>query len=270
VSGGVVLIDLDDTCVPDRAATEAAIADLLAELGLRADGAAVGNLLAAARARWQTGPFYQHCLYMGISSWEGLWVEEPRSPEGFAEWIADYQRGVWRDAGATEPDAVSRRYQALRAERCGAYPDVVFALKTLAPRHRLWLMTNGESRLQRRKATLAGLTQWFQEVFVSAEIGAAKPADAFFAAVESALDRDGEVVRLVLGDSVDKDIRPAQVRGWPAIFVQRNEAVCPAGGVPLVRSLADLPSSMLLGNDPLIPDLAGVVTPSAGAPRAAP
>ena len=80
-----MLIDLDDTCVPDRAATEAAIADLLAELGLRADGAAVGNLLAAARARWQTGPFYQHCLYMGISSWEGLWVEEPRSPEGFAD-----------------------------------------------------------------------------------------------------------------------------------------------------------------------------------------
>jgi len=161
-------------------------------------------------------------------------------PRGLRRWRADYQRGVWRDAGATEPDAVSRRYQALRAERCVAYPDVVSALETLAPRHRLWLMTNGESRLQRRKATLAGLTQWFQEVFVSAEIGAAKPADAFFAAVESALDRDGEVVRLVLGDSVDKDIRPAQVRGWPAILVQRNEAVCPAGGVPLVRSLADL------------------------------
>lgn len=56
-SATVVLIDLDDTCLPDRAASERAIGRLLSERGLAADSETIATVFRTARRRWGHGPW---------------------------------------------------------------------------------------------------------------------------------------------------------------------------------------------------------------------
>jgi HAD superfamily hydrolase (TIGR01549 family) len=243
MSGGasqVVLIDLDDTCVPDRSATNSALARMLRRLGLPGEPEAVSELLAASRARWQGGPFHQHCLEVGISSWEGLWLRPKPAyhPDGFASWITRYQREVWAGAALGEPahraDEIAGLYHQIRAEECIAYPGVRDYLRKQRELHGLWLITNGDSELQRRKLSLSRLDAEFDRVFVSGEIGAVKPAAEFFRPVEACLREQRAEVALVIGDSFTADLAPALARGWPVLSIGQ-----PAQGVPWVQRLAE-------------------------------
>jgi FMN phosphatase YigB (HAD superfamily) len=245
-----VLIDLDDTCIPDRAGTESAVASLLAELGAPADPGSVERRLIAARTLWRSGPHYQYCLDMGISSWEGLWLESPSTPRGFGDWIGRYQHSAWddlqvaadaSDAARGHPLVVSERYREIRAAHGEPFADVPATLAALRTRHRVWLMTNGESALQRRKVSLAGLTECFDSIIVSAEVGAGKPSDGFSNHIEELLRESGCTVVLAVGDSMDNDVRPALARGWPAALVRREDPGRHSDvGVPVVSRASEI------------------------------
>jgi hypothetical protein len=87
VSGrGVVIVDLDDTCIADRSASLAAIGELAESLGVELEPE---RLLRQARELWRDGPFRQYCLRIGLSSWEA---------DGFEKWLSEYQLAVWREA----------------------------------------------------------------------------------------------------------------------------------------------------------------------------
>lgn len=244
----VVLVDLDDTCLPDLAATRSAIVQTLGEVGLNRNlDVAVDYLLAAARSRWHTSPFRKYCLTVGISSWEGLWLRsaDDRGPAGFAAWAQDYKIGVWSDfARGVEIDVeaadIAHRYLEIRQLHARAYPGALDVLERIRNRHRLWLITNGDSELQRRKADLAGISDLAERISVSGDVGFAKPDDRFFAPVESAIEARGMRVALVIGDSVRCDIEPAIRRGWPAVLVNSDKDM---PGVFRVNRLADLPGS---------------------------
>ena len=68
-----------------------------------------------------------------------------------------------------------------------------------------------------------------------------KPHPSIF---ESALDRLGvEASRSVMvGDSYTHDIAGAQSAGMRGVLVHRSDVPAPACGVPVVRSLSELPA----------------------------
>ncbi|AXB42591.1 HAD family hydrolase [Amycolatopsis albispora] len=109
-------------------------------------------------------------------------------------------------------------------------------LERLGRQHRLWLITNGDAELQRRKVRLAGLDTVMERIFVSAEVGWAKPADRFYDHVEAEARRAGLRIALVIGDSVPKEIVPARARGWPVALIGGS----PDAGVPTYARLADV------------------------------
>jgi HAD superfamily hydrolase (TIGR01549 family) len=236
----VILVDLDDTCVPDLDATRGAIAAVLEALELGHGAELLDEVLAFALAEWRAGPFLEHFLEVGVSSWEGLWLSAEHQGT-MGDWVASYQRGVWAVAarlGDVEAREVRERYQQERRARSLPYPGVVEALESLRARFDLWLLTNGDSELQRRKLEIAGLEPYFDELFVSGDLGEAKPSPGFFAAVTDLLGSRGATVALSVGDSVEKDIAPALDRGWPAALVRSTDAGKPApSGVPVVKSL---------------------------------
>jgi HAD superfamily hydrolase (TIGR01493 family) len=233
----VVLVDLDDTCVPDVAATNAALARCL-----DASDDVVARLRGVAREQWGAGPHHRYCRQVGISSWEGLWLDPDLldGPPGFAAWIARYQRRVWAPYG--DAAMLAEGYRLMRAEFAVPYPDVSEALRGLRVDHEIWVATNGDGELQRRKLRLSRLDTLVDRVFVSADIGAAKPDPVFYAAVEDALAATDLRIALVIGDSATKDLAPAQERGWPVLGVRRAPTGSPGSdrGVAWIADLSEI------------------------------
>ena len=81
--------------------------------------------------------------------------------------------------------------------------EVVHGLKDY---YHLALVTNGLKDVQRPRLDRSSLHDCFEHVFISEEIGAAKPAPAFFEAVFTALGQPARENVLIIGDSLSSDI----------------------------------------------------------------
>ena len=77
---------------------------------------------------------------------------------------------------------------------------------------RIYIVTNGVTRNAMGRIVSTGLDRFISEVFVSEEIGAAKPAREYFDAVVSAVGGDRESF-LVIGDSLTSDMLGAKNAG---------------------------------------------------------
>ncbi len=103
--------------------------------------------------------------------------------------------------------AISENYLrnlALGTDLLQGADAVVHTLKT---RCHLALVTNGLKEVQRPRLARSTLSDCFEHVFISEEIGAAKPARAFFDAVFSALGQPDREQVLIIGDSLSSDIK---------------------------------------------------------------
>lgn len=254
-----LIFDLDETLMVEEAAAvaafrstaERAAADHELDAGLLALRAR-----AAARALWHAAPTHPYCRRVGISSWEGLWCRyEGEHPEvrRLREWAPRYRRATWSRALAEQgvqddalAGALGEHFARERRRLHHVFPDAPDALRALAGAgHRLGLLTNGASCLQREKLAASGLADRFDAVVVSADpaVGVAKPDPRPFRAALAAL---GATTATMIGDSLEKDIAGARGAGLDAVWVNRNGRDRPAGlGVPAVTSLAELPD--LLG-----------------------
>jgi HAD superfamily hydrolase (TIGR01662 family) len=115
------------------------------------------------------------------------------------------------------------------------YPEVPEALRRLAGRYKLACITNHFSWV-RDRARDAGFAELVSVWTISAEVGAEKPDLALF---RHALDQAGVTPdRVVMvGDRLDRDIRPAKDLGMRTIWVLRNEA--PDDPTPAQLSVPD-------------------------------
>ncbi len=77
---------------------------------------------------------------------------------------------------------------------------------------RIYIVTNGVTRNAMGRIASTGLDRFISEVFVSEEIGAAKPAKEFFDAVTKAIGEPDESY-LVIGDSLTSDMLGAKNAG---------------------------------------------------------
>lgn len=157
--------------------------------------------------------------------------------------LADLRRRsaeAMRPALGTDADAGALTGALLAALRFRAYPDAPPALRELRARGlRLVVVSNWDVSLHERLAE-TGLTGLVDGAVASAELGHAKPDRAIF---EHALALAGAAPEEALhaGDSPDADVRGALAAGLRAVLVARDGAAAAPAGVPVVRSLAELP-----------------------------
>jgi len=254
----VLIFDLDDTLVVEKAAAAAALV-ATSEIAARRCGVDPQALHATVRETCRE-LWHHHCparayvVDIGISSWEALWSRFEGDNEHLAAlraWASDYRRNSWYDAlqahGVDDRDLaeeLAQTYPALRRQRHIVYDDVRPALERLQRSYRLALLTNGASDLQREKIAGAGIGSYFEAILVAGDIGIAKPHPCLF---ETMLDRlnatPAEAV--MLGDSQSKDIQGAQALGMKAIWVNRENAPRREGITPdlEVTTLTDVPES---------------------------
>lgn len=183
-----------------------------------------------ARELWYAAPTHEYCMRVGISSWEGLWCRfEGGTPEARAlrDWSPTYRHEAWKlalaDQKVDDPQLageLAERFSVERRARFEVFTDVV-ALNWAKESHSLALVTNGAACLQREKLAASGLSNYFEAVVVSADLGIAKPRCLRLRAcvVTARVDRDHAVM---VGDSISKDVDGALAAGLGAVWVNRS------------------------------------------------
>lgn len=243
----VVLFDLDETLIHERASTAASFAAVAAAHGL--DGSTLqAAVRAAAVPLWGAGPAAAYCGAIGISWWEGM--SGPFGPSPVAElaalhaWIPRFRAEAWAAAldrlgVRADPADLAAAFAADRLRRHVPYPDAVATLERLrAAGHRLGLVTNGAPDYQNLKLDGSGLRPHFEAVVVSGEAGVGKPDPRIFALALERLRCEPGAAAMV-GDNPARDVAGARAAGIMAVLVERGE---PGGGADaVVRELAEIP-----------------------------
>jgi len=256
----VLIFDLDDTLVVEKASAAAAFA-ATCELAAQRSGVDPEALHADVRETCRV-LWHHHCparayvVEIGISSWEALWSRFAGDNEHLAAlraWASDYRRNAWHHALQAQgiddidlADELAETYPAQRRQRHVVYDDVRPALERLKRTYRLALLTNGASDLQREKIAGAGIGAYFEQILVAGDIGSAKPHRRLFEAMLARL-KIAPHEAVMLGDSQSKDIQGAQSLGMKAIWVNREGLPRRDGITPdlEVASLADIDEEAL-------------------------
>jgi len=229
-----LLFDLDDTLVVEESAAAAAFR-ATAQVAVASHRVEADRLALAARERarelWYATPAHPYCLRVGISSWEGLWCRfEGDQPDvrWLREWSPRYRRETWSlalaDQGLHDPvlaEELGERYGTERRARHDRFADVSACLDALRDSHKLALVTNGASCLQREKLTTAGLDDYFDVVVISGEFGVGKPKPSIFEHTLSLLGTDCEHAVMV-EDSLARDVDGAIAAGLRAVWLNRS------------------------------------------------
>jgi len=113
-------------------------------------------------------------------------------------------------------------------------------LDALKAKYRLHLITNGFEEVQHLKVKQAGLDGYFDLILTGEAAGVKKPDSGIF---YQALEKTGATIAnsVMIGDSLEADVRGAQNIGMPAIWFYRTGEPVPAGQL-IAKELADIHS----------------------------
>ena len=185
----------------------------------------------------------------------GVEVSEEAATAAIKAEIAYYRAHLHEGRDAASLDDLRRRsaqamtpalgfeapVEALLASlRFRAYPDAAPALRMLRGRGlSLVVVSNWDHSLHERLEE-TGLAPLIDGAVASAELGHAKPDRAIF---EHALELAGADPGSALhaGDAPEEDVGGALAAGLRAVLVARDGGPAADPGVPVVRSLAELP-----------------------------
>ena len=108
---------------------------------------------------------------------------------------------------SADVEAVAKAYVENLSEGHWFLPGAEEAVKRLAKKYRLFLASNGMASVQKGRMTSAGLYPYFEQSFVSEEMGASKPSRAYFDAAFARIEGFDPDKAMMVGDSLTSDIR---------------------------------------------------------------
>jgi putative hydrolase of the HAD superfamily len=199
----------------------------------RTAGVEVSEGQAAAAFAAEIGYYLEHHVEGG-------------DPAGL-EALRDRCAGVMRDAlGLEGLELATVREAMLGSLHFEAFADAAPALEELRSHGlRLVAASNWDSSLP-DVLERTGLAPLLDGVVSSAMAGATKPAPGLFrAALELAGSEPGEALHV--GDSLENDVEGALALGMRAVLIERDGAPPPDAPVPVISTLAELPSLVLDG-----------------------
>ena len=98
-------------------------------------------------------------------------------------------------------------------------PGAEEAVESLSKKYRLFLASNGTAKVQAGRMTSANLYRFFEQVFVSEEIGFNKPSPDYFEACFAQIPDFDKRKTLMVGDSLTSDMKGANNAGIAACWV---------------------------------------------------
>jgi 2-haloacid dehalogenase len=116
------------------------------------------------------------------------------------------------------------------------------ACQSLSKSHRLFVVTNGLGKTQKKRLKLAGLYSYFEDIFDSESIGFQKPSKEFFNYVMDQIIDFKASEALIIGDSLTSDIKGGLMSGIDTCWLNRKSQQCPPDlqSTYMITSLAEL------------------------------
>lgn len=107
---------------------------------------------------------------------------------------------------AVDPSDCAKTYEGLLAEGHFFLPGAEASLPKLASKYRLYLASNGTARVQASRLESAAIGRYFEDIFISQEIGANKPDREFFDRCFARIPDFDHTKAMIVGDSLTSDI----------------------------------------------------------------
>ena len=194
-----LFLDLDDTILDFHKAERIAINKTLRDFGLEPTEEVLTRYHVINKWHWEQ-------LELGILTREE--VQWKRFDVLFREF------GVTAD-----PQSCAARYMENLSVGHYFLPGAEEAVELLSGRYRLFLASNGTASVQKGRMTSANLYRFFEQVFVSEEIGHNKPSKAYFDAAFARIPGFDPDKALMVGDSLSSDIRGGNNAGIRTCWV---------------------------------------------------
>lgn len=181
--------------------------------------------------------------YSAINDWHWKALErgELTKPEVVTRRFAVFfgEQGIDVDA-----DAVAKTYETFLSQGHWFLPGAEKAVKEqLFGKYRLFLASNGTPVVQHGRMTSADLYPYFEQSFISEEIGWNKPAREYFEIAFSRIPGFDPAECIMVGDSLTGDIQGGKNAGLRTVWVNPNHKTAPDHLKPdyEIEYLADLP-----------------------------
>ena len=217
-----LFLDLDDTILDFAQAERVAIARTLTAFGIEPSPAVIARYSHHSECYWrrmEKGELTRAQVRVGR----------------FAALMAEL--GVDCDV-----EAVSRAYTENLAVGHWFMPGAEEAVERLSKKYRLFLASNGSAEVQKGRMTSANLYRFFEQSFVSEEMGAAKPSKAYFDAAFARIPGFDPAKAVMAGDSLTSDIQGGINAGIRTVWVNTQNREPRADIVPdyEIASLSEL------------------------------
>lgn len=169
-------------------------------------------------------------------------------------WV-DYQNGAitalqlqhmrfegWASRLNKKPGDLNDAFMNAMAEICAPLPGAVSLLNALQGKVKMGIITNGFTSLQQTRLERTGLSEHFDLLIISEEVGVAKPDRRIF---DHALALAGNPERsrvMMVGDNASSDVLGGMNAGLATCWLNAHQQELPAGIAPTwtVTTLAEL------------------------------
>ena len=181
--------------------------------------------------------------YSAINDWHWKALErgELTKPEVVTRRFAVFfgEQGI-----DVDEKAVAKTYETFLSQGHWFLPGAEKAVKEeLFGKYRLFLASNGTPVVQQGRMTSADLYPYFEQSFISEEIGWNKPAKEYFQIAFSRIPGFDPAECIMVGDSLTGDIQGGKNAGLRTVWVNPNHKTAPDHLKPdyEIEYLADLP-----------------------------
>lgn len=201
-----LLLDLDDTILDFHKAERIALSKTIRDFGVEPTEAVLNRYHHINKWHWEQ-------LELGVMTRDQVLVGR------FAQ--------LFQELGL-EVDAAACMKQYEQNLSIGHYflPGAEEAVKRLHKNYRLFLVSNGTACVQHSRLTSAGLYPYFEQVFISQEIGCNKPDRAYFDRCFARIPGFDPAKALMVGDSLTSDIKGGINAGLKTVWVNPAHKEC--------------------------------------------
>lgn len=197
-----LFLDLDDTILDFHRAERIALSKTLACFGVEPEEAVLERYHIINRQHWEA-------LERGELTRE--------------EVLEGRFRVLFEQLGRpVEARAVTRAYEKNLGQGHYFLPRAQEAVEHLSKKYRLFLASNGTASVQHSRLTSAGLYPYFEQVFISQEMGCNKPSREYFERCFAKIPGFDPQRAMMVGDSLTSDILGGIRAGIKTCWVNPN------------------------------------------------
>ncbi len=219
-----ILFDADNTLLDFTRSEHEALCDCLRARGLPCDKAITEGYAAINDRHWKL-------LEQGLTTRDRLRVAR------FEDFCREYSFDC-------DPRHLADDYFDTLCTKSYLINGALELCERLHGHCRLYIITNGNAKVQHDRFDATPLAPLFEEVFISEEMGVSKPSSAYFGAVAAAIPDFNPTDTLVVGDSLTSDIQGGINAGLATCWYNPRGKSAPTDMKInyIVRSLDEIPS----------------------------